>query len=90
MKLADTRTMVRALLTGALDDAPTFTDDIFGLAVPKSVPGVRPAIMNPRATWSDPAAYEAQARKLAEMFRKNFAQLGGEVSESVRNAGPGR
>jgi phosphoenolpyruvate carboxykinase (ATP) len=46
--------------------------------------------MNPRATWSDPAAYEAQARKLAEMFRKNFAQLGGEVSESVRNAGPGR
>jgi phosphoenolpyruvate carboxykinase (ATP) len=90
MKLADTRTMVRALLTGALDDAPTFTDDIFGLAVPKSVPGVRSAIMNPRATWSDPAAYEAQARKLAEMFRKNFAQLGGEVSESVRNAGPGR
>jgi phosphoenolpyruvate carboxykinase (ATP) len=90
MKLADTRTMVRALLTGALDDAPTFTDDIFGLAVPKSVPGVRSAIMNPRATWSDPAAYEAQARKLAEMFRKNFAQLGGEVSESVRNAGPRR
>jgi len=81
--------MVRELLKGTLDDAPTFTDDIFGLAVPKSVPGVNPAVMNPRGTWSDPAAYEAQARKLAEMFRKNFAQLAGRVDERVRGAGPG-
>jgi phosphoenolpyruvate carboxykinase (ATP) len=44
--------------------------------------------MNPRATWSDPAAYDAQARKLADMFVKNFEQFAEHVDEPVREAGP--
>jgi phosphoenolpyruvate carboxykinase (ATP) len=88
MKLGYTRAIVRAALAGELDRVPTMRDPVFGLDVPKSVAGVPPDVMNPRATWSDPAAYDAQARKLASMFVKNFEQFAGEVDEAVRKAGP--
>jgi phosphoenolpyruvate carboxykinase (ATP) len=88
MKLADTRAMVRAAIAGELDHVPTTRDAIFGLDVPGSVPGVAPEVMNPRATWSDPAAYDAQARKLADMFVKNFQRFADQADEAVRRAGP--
>jgi len=88
MKLAYTRAMVRAALSGELDAVPTNTDPRFGLAVPQSVRGVPAEVMNPRATWSDPAAYDAQAKKLAGMFAKNFEQFASAVPESVTHAGP--
>jgi phosphoenolpyruvate carboxykinase (ATP) len=88
MKLAHTRAMVRAALAGELDDVPTVRDPIFGLDVPKSVPSVPSDVMIPRDTWADPAAYDAQARRLAQMFAKNFEQFAGEAAESVRKAGP--
>src|SRR5688500_20086184 len=40
MKLGYTRAMVRAALSRALEQVPTYTDEIFGLAVPEHVPGV--------------------------------------------------
>ena len=88
MKLAHTRAMVRAALAGELDGVPTVRDPIFGLDVPKSVPSVPADIMIPRDTWADPAAYDAQALRLAQMFAKNFEQFEGEAAESVRKAGP--
>ena len=87
MKLGYTRAMVRALLEGKLDEAETTTDPVFGLHVPKQIPDVPPEILDPRNTWPDKAAYDAQAKKLAEMFRKNFEQFGHE-SDDIRNAGP--
>ncbi|HJR68128.1 MAG TPA: phosphoenolpyruvate carboxykinase (ATP) [Gemmatimonadaceae bacterium] len=88
MKLAYTRAMVRAALAGELDHVPTMRHSVFGLDVPKSVPGVSSDVMDPRATWADPAAYDAQARKLAEMFVKNFEQFAEHVDPAVRQAGP--
>jgi phosphoenolpyruvate carboxykinase (ATP) len=88
MKLGYTRAMVRAALAGELDSVPTTRHAVFGLDVPKSVPGVPADVMNPRATWSDPAAYDAQARKLAGMFVKNFEQFADQADEAVRKAGP--
>jgi len=88
MKLNYTRAMVRAALSGELDAAPMVTDPVFGLAVPQAVRGVPSDVMNPRRTWADPAAYDAQAKKLAGMFAKNFEQFSGSVSDAVRNAGP--
>ena len=88
MRLAHTRAMVRAALTGELDAVPTVSDPVFGLAVPESAPGVPREVMNPRATWSDPAAYDAQAAKLAAMFTRNFAQFADHVHPKVRAAGP--
>jgi phosphoenolpyruvate carboxykinase (ATP) len=88
MKLGYTRAMVRAALAGQLDSVPTETDEIFGLAVPTHVPGVPSEIMRARDTWTDGAAYDAQARKLAAMFRKNFEKFGTNVSPAIAGAGP--
>ena len=87
MKLSHTRAMVHAALVGNLDRAEFRTDPVFGLSVPKSVPGVPAEVLIPRDTWSDGAAYDAQAKKLAGMFRDNFSKFSG-ASEAIRNAGP--
>jgi phosphoenolpyruvate carboxykinase (ATP) len=88
MKLAYTRSMVRAALAGALDTARFVRDPVFGFEVPTVVPDVPGDVLAPRATWADPAAYDAQARKLATMFRENFEQYRAQVPESVAAAGP--
>jgi len=88
MKLGYTRAMVRAALAGQLDQVPTQTDERFALAVPTQVPGVPADVMRPRDTWSDGAAYDAQAKKLAEMFRKNFEKFGSNISPAIAEAGP--
>jgi len=87
MKLAYTRAMVNAALAGTLDEARTETDPVFGLAIPSEVGNVPSEVLNPRRTWPDAAAYDAQARKLAEMFRKNFEKFG-DVDPAIKNAGP--
>jgi phosphoenolpyruvate carboxykinase (ATP) len=87
MKLGYTRAMVHAALGGKLAATATRTDPVFGLAVPQTVPGVPTEILDPRATWSDPVAYDAQAKKLAEMFRTNFEKFGS-VAAAIRAAGP--
>ncbi|HXF94687.1 MAG TPA: phosphoenolpyruvate carboxykinase (ATP) [Gemmatimonadales bacterium] len=89
MRLPHTRAMVRAALAGRLDRVPTHVEPVFGLEVPLHVPGGVPdEILLPRATWADPAAYDAQAARLAALFRKNFTQFEARVHPSVREAGP--
>jgi len=85
-----TRAMVRAAITGTLDEVPVRPEAVFGLAVPEAVPGVPVAVLSPRQTWDDGAAYDAQARKLAAMFGENFKTFAGQVSAEVRDAGPRR
>jgi phosphoenolpyruvate carboxykinase (ATP) len=63
-------------------------DPVFGLRVPTAVPGVPADVLDPRKTWPNGEAYDAQARKLADMFRENFRIFESEVSEGVRAAGP--
>src|SRR4029079_17422305 len=87
MSRGHTRAMVHAALGGALDATKTRTDPVFGLAVPQAVPNVPTEILDPRGTWSDAAAYDTQAKKLAEMFRKNFEKFGS-VATKIRDAGP--
>ena len=43
-----------------------------GLAMPTECPGVPDDVLDPRSTWEDKAAYDAQAEKLAKMFTDNF------------------
>ncbi|HEY8831985.1 MAG TPA: phosphoenolpyruvate carboxykinase (ATP) [Gemmatimonadaceae bacterium] len=87
IKLSYTRAIARAALAGELDDVQTETDPIFGLAVPVEIKGVPSKVLNPRSTWPDPSAYDAQARKLAAMFRENFETFGS-VEPAIKNAGP--
>ncbi len=88
MKLPYTRAIVRAALSGELDGVETQLDPIFGLAVPVSVSGVPDEILRPRSTWADPAAYDAAAARLAEMFRENFRNYDSQVPAEVATAGP--
>ena len=90
IRLALTRRMVNAALAGELDEVETRTDPVFGLAVPKTVDGVPEELLEPRRTWSDPAAYDDKAAKLAEMFADNFEEYADGVSEEIREAGPRR
>jgi phosphoenolpyruvate carboxykinase (ATP) len=87
INLEYTRAIVHAALAGDLDKVKTQTDPIFGLAVPSTIKGVPAKVLNPRETWPDPAAYDAQAKKLAGMFRKNFDTFGN-VDADTKNAGP--
>jgi phosphoenolpyruvate carboxykinase (ATP) len=88
MPLAQTRAMVNAILEGRLSEVALRRDPIFGFEVPLSCPGVEPALLDPRSTWSDAAAYDAQASKLADMFVKNFKQFESSVGANVRAAAP--
>jgi phosphoenolpyruvate carboxykinase (ATP) len=75
MKIAYTRAMVNAAIEGRLDGIEFETEPFFGLAIPKSVPGVPPEVLNPRNAWSDKAAYDAQAKKLGALFAENFKRF---------------
>ena len=88
MSIAHTRAMIRAALSGALDDVGYQTDPIFNVDVPTSCPEVPPDVLVPRSTWSDGEAYDVQARKLAAMFIENFTAFESEADDEVRAAGP--
>jgi phosphoenolpyruvate carboxykinase (ATP) len=88
MSLPQTRALLQAALTGKLASVPFTPDPVFGVLVPKECPGVPAEVLRPRQAWADPAAYDAQAHKLAGLFRANFRQYEGEAPEAVRAAGP--
>ncbi|MGE0591482.1 MAG: phosphoenolpyruvate carboxykinase [Vicinamibacterales bacterium] len=88
MRIAHTRAMISAALSGQLDTVGYARHPIFNVDVPTSCPGVPDAVLDPRSTWSDPEAYDAQAKKLAGMFVENFKAFEGDVAESVKLAGP--
>jgi phosphoenolpyruvate carboxykinase (ATP) len=88
MKLSFTRAIVDAIHSGQLGDVPVKPDPVFGVGVPTSCPGVPGELLQPRSTWKDPAAYDAAAKKLAQLFINNFKQYESVASAEVRAAGP--
>lgn len=87
MPIRATRALLHAALDGALEKAPMRVDPTFGLRVPQACPGVEPALLNPRATWTDKAAYDATARELAARFEQNFARFAPFVGDEIQAAG---
>ena len=88
MPIRQTRAMLTEALAGRLADAEFRVDPNFGFAIPIAVPGVDEAILNPRSTWSDAGAYDAQAKKLVDMFVANFAKFEDHVDDGVKAASP--
>ncbi|WP_375197308.1 phosphoenolpyruvate carboxykinase (ATP), partial [Sphingobium sp.] len=86
MPIKVTRALLNAALDGSLNNAEFRTDPNFGFQVPVAVPGVDSAMLDPRATWPDKAAYDETAGKLVKQFVDNFAQFVDHVDESVRGA----
>jgi phosphoenolpyruvate carboxykinase (ATP) len=88
MPIDATRAMLHAALSGRVDNVAFRTDPVFGFDVPTSVPGVNAKLLDPRSTWRDPATFDAQAAKLAQMFVANFAQFEETVGPEIAQAGP--
>ena len=89
MPIKATRALLTAALDGSLGGASFRKNAVFGFEVPVAVPGVDPTLLDPRRTWADPAAYDAQARRLVGMFQRNFAQYVPFIDADVRAAAIG-
>lgn len=93
MKLKYTRAMINAVLNGDLglynyDDYHIHS--VFGVAQPRSCPGVPTSVLSPRATWNDDEAYYTTAFKLTNAFRENFKKFEMHCTEEIRRGGPQR
>ena len=93
MPIKATRALLNAALDGTLGSAEFRKDPYFGFEVPVAVPnlermGVDSAILDPRSTWADGAAYDVKAKALVGMFVENFAQFEDHVDAGVREAAP--
>ena len=88
MKLAYTRAMVTAALTGAFDNVEFKHHDIFNVDFPTACPNVPSEMLDARGLWADKAAYDEQANKLAAMFQANFAKKYPNMPRAIVEAGP--
>lgn len=89
MKLKYTRAMINAVLNGAFEGYDDFhTHSVFGVAQPRSCPGVPSEVLSPIATWNDDDAYYATAFKLTKAFKENFKRFEDDCSEEIKLGGP--
>ena len=89
ISIKDTRGIIDAILDGSIDKAPTKTLPHFNFAIPTELPGVDPAILDPRDTYADPAEWETKAQDLAKRFVKNFEKFAtNEHGKKLQEAGP--
>ena len=77
ISIRDTRGIIDDILNGEIDKAPTKTIPFFDFVVPTQLPGVDPAILDPRDTYADAAEWEKKAKDLAARFIKNFDKFSG-------------
>jgi phosphoenolpyruvate carboxykinase (ATP) len=89
MPIKATRALLTAALDGSLSTVEFRRDPNFGFDVPVFVPGVDATLLNPRQTWADAAAYDAQAKKLVAMFAENFAQYVPFIDDEIKEAAIG-
>ncbi|MDO4740751.1 MAG: phosphoenolpyruvate carboxykinase (ATP), partial [Eubacteriales bacterium] len=87
--IKDTRGIIDAILSGDINNAPTKKIPMFDLEVPTELPGVNPAILDPRDTYADVTEWETKAKDLAGRFVKNFVKYtGNEAGKALVAAGP--
>lgn len=88
MPLAQTRRLVSAVLHDDLAEVAFRPDPVFGVLVPENCPDVPADLLQPRSTWKDSQDYDAQARRLAALFRSNFEKFQEQTSAAIAEAGP--
>ena len=87
--IKDTRGIIDAILDGSINKAPTKKIPLFDFEVPTELPGVNPAILDPRDTYADVTEWETKAKDLAGRFIKNFVKYtGNEAGKALVEAGP--
>ena len=90
MPINVSRTLLRAVLSGALAKGKFVDDGTFGLMIPASCDGVISDVLRPRDMWQDKAAYDETAAKLIGLFVENFKKFEAKVSPEVVKAGIGQ
>ena len=89
ISIKDTRGIIDAILNGDVLKAPTKKIPFFDFEVPTELPGVNPAILDPRDTYSDSEEWNKKAKDLAERFIKNFVKYEGNAAgKALVAAGP--
>ena len=89
ISIKDTRGIIDAILDGSILKAETKNVPYFNLEVPTALPGVNPAILDPRDTYADASEWEVKAKDLAARFTKNFVKYtGNEAGKALVKAGP--
>jgi phosphoenolpyruvate carboxykinase (ATP) len=83
-----TRAIIDAVLNGTLEGVEYETDEAFGLAMPKSCPGVPAEVLHPRHAWKDKNAFDTTQAKLAGMFIDNFRKYADKASPELLAAAP--
>ncbi len=89
ISIKDTRGIIDAILDGSILKAETKVVPYFNLEVPTALPGVNPAILDPRDTYADAQVWEEKAKDLSARFVKNFVKYtGNEAGKALVKAGP--
>ena len=89
ISIKDTRGIIDAILNGDVLKAPTKTIPYFNFEVPTELPGVDPAILDPRDTYAEAAQWDEKAKDLAGRFIKNFKKYEtNEAGKALVAAGP--
>ena len=88
ISIKNTRTLLNAALSGELANTEMRKDPNFGFSVPVKVDGINEQILDPKKTWQSESDYDAQAKKLVQMFISNFTKFESDVEENVKASGP--
>ncbi|MBY4840809.1 phosphoenolpyruvate carboxykinase (ATP) [Pantoea leporis] len=89
ISLKDTRAIINAILAGELDEVETDTLPVFNLQMPKELPQVDSAILDPRRSWPTEAAWQQAAQDLAQRFITNFEKYtDNDAGKALVQAGP--
>ena len=89
ISIKDTRGIIDAILSGAIENAPKKSIPYFNFEVPTELPGVDGKILDPRDTYADASEWENKAKDLAGRFIKNFAKYEkNPAGKALVSAGP--
>jgi len=88
MKLSITRRIIDSIHDGSLANAPTKKDPVFHFEVPTKCSDIPESTLWPQYAWPDPDAYQASAKRLADLFRQNFKKFEAGSTQAIIEAGP--
>ena len=89
ISIRDTRGIIDAILSGAIDKAPTKVIPYFNFTVPTKLEGVDTGILDPRDTYKNASEWEEKAKDLAGRFIKNFHKYeSNRAGKALVKAGP--
>lgn len=75
ISIEDTRAIITAISTDALDSTETTTHPVFNLEIPVAAEGVKDGVLDPRESWADKDAYDIAANKLMDAFRDRASEM---------------